>query len=107
MVLVVLISPISLTPCSLSIYLLWHICSNFSSGVVKMGRINFLPNGGADLRTNRVKRVRIANRLSGMHVSAKSETLRAWSKSKTGIKGEGLKVGIAQLVRYDMCRHRF
>ena len=63
--------------------------------------------GRTDLRTDGAKRVRIANRLSGMHVSAKSETLRAWSKSKTGIKGEGLKVGIAQLVRDDMCRHRF
>ena len=35
------------------------------------------------MRTDGAKRVRIANRLSGMHVSAKSETLGAWSKSKT------------------------
>ena len=42
------------------------------------------PCGRADLRTDGVKRVRIANRLSGMHVCAKSETLGAWSKFKTG-----------------------
>ena len=40
------------------------------------------------MRTDVAKRVRIANRLSGMHVSAKSEILRAWRTSEQRVKAE-------------------
>lgn len=43
----------------------------------------------ADLRTDDTKLVRIANRLSILWQRHKCETLRAWSKSKTGEKSRG------------------
>ena len=46
--------------------------------------------GRADLRTDGEKRVRIASRLSTLLRSNMYETLRAWSKFKTG-QGEGCK----------------
>ena len=49
------------------------------------------PCGRVDLRTDGEKRVRIASRLRTLLRSNMYETLRAWSKFKTG-KGEGLKV---------------
>ena len=61
------------------------------------------PCGRADLRTNGAKRVRIASRLSTLLQGNMCETLRAWSKSKTGcheVTGEG-ESQIAQLVRDD------
>ena len=60
-------------------------------------KFSLAPCERADLRTDGAKQVRIANRLSEMHECAKSETLRAWSKSKTG-QGEGCKlVGILNI----------
>ena len=62
---------------------------------------------GADLRTNGAKRVRIANRLSTLLQGNMCETLRAWSKFKTGcheVTCEG-ESQIAQLVRDDRYRH--
>ena len=59
------------------------------------------------MRTNGAKRVRIASRLSTLLQSNMCETLRAWSKSKTGcheVTGEG-ESQIAQLMRDDKLRH--
>ena len=39
----------------------------------------------ADLRTDGVKRIRIARKLSVLQQSCKSETFRAWSKSKRSL----------------------
>ena len=60
--------------------------------------------GRADLRTDGAKRVRIANRLSGMHVSAKAKLCERGANPRQGVRrtGEGSKVKIAQLVRDDM-----
>ena len=81
-----------------------------SKSVSKLGskgvRRNFTlaPWGRADLRTDGAKRVRIANRLSGMHVSAKAKLCERGANPRQGVRrtGEGLKVNIAQLVRDDM-----
>ena len=57
---------------------------------LRMTQHHVPPLRKADLRTDGVKRVRIANRLSVLLRSNLHETLRAWSKYKTG-QGEGLK----------------
>ena len=58
----------------------------------------------ADLRTDVAKRVRIANRLSGMHESAKAKLCERGANPRQGVRrtGEGSKVKIAQRVRDDM-----
>ena len=67
---------------------------------------NFIPrpyDGRADLRTNVAKRVRVASRLSTLLQGNMCETLRAWSKSKTGcheVTDEG-ESQIAQSLQED------
>ena len=57
---------------------------------VDMRSNSLAPCGRADLRTDGEKRVRIASRLRILLQSNMYETLRAWSKFKTG-QGEGCK----------------
>ena len=62
---------------------------------VDMRSNSLAPCGRADLRTDGEKRVRIASRLRILLQSNMYETLRAWSKSKTG-QGEGLKAAFTE-----------
>ena len=58
----------------------------------KLRNIPLAPLGRADLRTDGAKRVRLANRLSGMHESAKAKLCEHEANPRQGVPrtGEGL-----------------